>query len=461
MAGKKSDIVIVSNRLPVHRVRKGKSSSWETSPGGLVSALTPILRDRESTWIGWAGSSGTAPRPFTHDSIHNVPVRISKPELEAYYDGFSNATLWPLYHDAIRTPAYHREWWDPYVEVNRRFAEAAAKAVDPGGIVWVQDYHLQLAPAMIREIKPDVRVGFFLHIPFPPRELFAQLPWRREVLEGILGADVVGFQTAYGAENFCDLCRRYAGAGGRGGRLTYEGRTVQARAFPISIDHEKFERLSASEDVNRRAEQFRSRLGSRRRIILGVDRMDYTKGIDRRLRAFQELLRTERWTPADCVFVQLAVPSRERVEEYRTMRANIEALIGQINGEFGELGRTPVHYLHRSVPAEELAALYKSADVMVVTPFRDGMNLVAKEYIATRLDETGVLVLSEFTGAANELTQSLLINPHDINGLSRTLEEAMNMEPREQRRRMRALRKTVRSHSVYDWAQDFFGALGT
>jgi len=461
MGETKSDIVIVSNRLPVHRVRKGKSVSWETSPGGLVSALTPILRGGASTWIGWAGASGTAPRPFTHDSIRNVPVRISKGEIEAYYDGFSNATLWPLYHDAIRTPEYHREWWEPYIEVNRRFAQAAAKAVAPGGTVWVQDYHLQLAPAMIREIKPGVRVGFFLHIPFPPQELFAQLPWRREILEGILGADVVGFQTEQNAQNFCQLCRHYAGVGGRGTTLRVGERRVKASAFPISIDHEKFERLGASEEVTRRSEQFRARLGSRRRIILGVDRMDYTKGIDRRLRAFQELLRTERWTPRDCVFVQLAVPSRERVEEYKAMRSDIEGLIGQINGEFGELGRTPVHYLHRSVAVEELAALYKAADVMVVTPFRDGMNLVAKEYIATRLDETGVLVLSEFTGAANELTQSLLINPHDINGLARALDEAMTMEPREQRRRMRALRKVVRSHSVYDWAKDFFGALGS
>lgn len=455
-----SNIVIVSNRLPVHRVKEGGKSGWRTSPGGLVSALTPILKDRTSTWIGWAGSAGTAPKPFTHDGIRNIPVRISKNELTAYYDGFSNGTLWPLYHDAIRTPAYHREWWEPYVTVNRRFAEAAAEAVAPGGLVWVQDYHLQLVPAMIREIKPDVRVGFFLHIPFPPRELFAQLPWRREVLEGVLGSDVIGFQTAQGADNFCELCRRFAGVGGRGGRLTVGDRTARASAFPISIDHQKFEHLGASEDVNRRAEEFRSRLGSRRRIILGVDRLDYTKGIDTRLRAFQELLRSGRWTTADCVFVQVAVPSRERVEQYKEMRSHIEEIIGQINGEFGELGRTPVHYLHRSLPVEELTALYRAADVMVVTPFRDGMNLVAKEYIATRLDDTGVLVLSEFTGAASELTQALLINPHDINGLERTLDEALRMEPREQRRRMKALRKTVKSHSVYDWARDFFGALG-
>lgn len=454
-----SDIVIVSNRLPVNRVKKNGESKWETSPGGLVSALTPILHERPSTWIGWAGSAGTKPKPFTHDGIHNVPVRISRDELSAYYDGFANATLWPLYHDAIRPPEYHRHWWGPYVEVNRRFAQAAAEIAAKNAVIWVHDYHLQLAPAMIRDLRPDVKIGFFLHIPLPPQELFAQLPWRKAILEGMLGADVVGFQTRLGAQNFMDLATRFVGVPASNGQLRIGQRTVHARAFPISIDVKKYETLAASEAVQERTEAFRDRLGRQRRIILGVDRMDYTKGIDIRLRAFHDLLRSGRRTPEECVFVQVAVPSRERVGEYQDLRSGVERLIGQINGEFGELGRTPIHYLHRSLPADELVSLYRAADVMVVTPLRDGMNLVAKEYVSTRIDDTGVMILSEFTGAAYELKSSLIVNPHDIDGLVFTMDQALAMRETEQAQRMRALRRVVQQHDVFAWARDFFETL--
>lgn len=452
----KSDIVIVSNRLPVNRVKQGRGSQWQTSPGGLVSALTPILQDRPSTWVGWAGSAGTTVKPFVHDGIHNVPVKISRDELAGYYDGFSNRTLWPLYHDAIRPPEYHRRWWWPYVEINRRFAEAAAEWTAEGGTLWVQDYHLQLAPAMIRERRPDVKIGFFLHIPFPPQELFAQLPWRSQLLEGMLGADVVGFQTKLGAQNFFQLCRRFVhGVGGRSDAIEHNGREVQARAYPISIDTRKFGDLAASPEIVRRADALKSRLGHDRKIILGVDRMDYTKGIDIRLRAYQELLRSERRTTSECVFVQVGVPSRERVADYQEIRSDIEGLIGQIAGEFGEVGRIPVHYLHRNLPIDELVALYLAADVMVVTPLRDGMNLVAKEYVATRTQGTGVLLLSEFAGAANELRTALLVNPHDIDGLERSIDRALGMELPEQRRRMRAMQRVVRQSDVYGWAHRF------
>jgi trehalose 6-phosphate synthase len=454
-----SRIVIVSNRLPVHRVKKGGRSVWRTSPGGLVSALTPVLQDRSSTWIGWAGAAGTNPAPFTHDGIRNLPVKVTRDELNAYYDGFSNRTLWPLYHDAIRPPEYHRRWWRPYEAINQRFAEAAAQAVARKGLVWVHDYHLQLVPGMLRQLRPDVRIGFFLHIPFPPQELFAQLPWRKPILEGLLGADVVAFHTKIGAQNFRQLARRFARAEIRGSDLEHESRRIRVRAMPISIDVEKFETLAAAPDVRKRSERFRARLGRGRRIILGVDRMDYTKGIDIRLRAFYELLRAERCRPEDAVFVQVGVPSRERVEEYKTLQASVEQQIGRINGAFGELGRTPVQYLHRSLPVDELVALYRAADVMMVSPLRDGMNLVAKEYVATRLDNDGVLILSEFTGAANELRASLLVNPHDINGIEDALESALAMPPGEQRRRMRSLRRAVRKRDVFRWAREFFEAL--
>lgn len=451
--------MIVSNRLPVHRVKRNRATAWQTSPGGLVSALKPILQDRASTWVGWPGYAGVAPKPFEHDGIQQWPVSLSANEIRTYYEGFSNGTLWPLYHDAIRPPVYKRRWWWPYVDVNRRFAEAAANAVDKDGVVWVHDYHLQLVPLMVREMRPDVRIGFFLHIPFPPQELFSQLPWRKQLLEGLLGADVVGFQTRLGAQNFARLTKRFAGADTTRDLLHYRGRTIRATAFPISIDFERIEQLALSDDVIRRSEIYRSKLGPSRKIILGVDRMDYTKGIDTRLRAYQELLRSRRVKLSDCVMVQVATPSRERVAEYRQLRSDVERYVGEINGEFGELGRPAVHYLHRSLAQDELVSIYRAADVMLVTPLRDGMNLVAKEYIASRVNLTGVIVLSEFTGSANELRSAMLINPHDIDSLESVIHTALTMPPQEQARRMQSLRRTIKRHDVFHWANTFIQAL--
>jgi len=458
----KSQFVIVSNRLPVHRVKRNRSDTWQTSPGGLVSAMKPILQQHPgNTWIGWAGDAGPAPKPFEHDGISNRPVGLSASEIQNFYEGFSNGTLWPLYHDAIRTPEYRRRWWWPYVDVNRRFAEVACQIVGKHGVVWVHDYHFQLVPAMIRDMRPDVRIGFFLHIPFPPQELFSQLPWRKEILEGLLGADVIGFQTRLGAQNFARLCKKFVGVTGARDLLEYRGRTVETTAFPISIDVDHLEKLVRSDSVIRRCQTYHSKLGPNRKIILGVDRMDYTKGIDIRLRAFQELLRSQRITVDECVMIQVATPSRERVAEYRQLRSEVERYVGEINGEFGELGRPAVYYLHRNLPIEELVAMYLAADVMLVTPLRDGMNLVAKEYVASRTNHTGALVLSEFAGAAKELRSALLFNPHDIDGLEAVIYTALNMPKNEQVRRMRSLRRVLKQHDIFHWANTFMNALKT
>lgn len=459
---KRHRLVIVANRLPVRRVVRQGRSEWARSPGGLVSALGPILEGSGGAWVGWAGSGAGAEsqRPFRDGVIHLHPVPLSKSELEDFYYGFSNRTLWPLYHDAIRRPEYQREFWEEYVAVNRRYAEAAARVAARGAVVWVQDYHLQLVPRILRALRPDLRIGFFLHVPFPPPELFAQLPWRREILEGLLGANVVGFQTPAGARNFARLARRYAGAKGSWRTLSHEGRRVRVDAFPISIDVAQFDALARSPRVRERAEKLRAKIGPYRKVILGVDRLDYTKGIDLRLEAFRELLSRREATTDSCVFVQTAVPSRERVGTYSGLKERVEMLVGQINGEYADVGRVAVHYLHRNLPLEELVALYLVADVMLVTPFRDGMNLVAKEYVATRLDESGVLVLSEFTGAALELRQALLVNPYDIDGLATTLGRALRMPRTEMRKRMRALRTIVRQRDVYAWGRAFLGALG-
>lgn len=453
-----SEFIVVANRLPVIRVTRGGAKKWRTSPGGLVSALVPILKERAGVWIGWAGVAGDRFDRFNHDGIDNVPVHLGRTEVRDFYDGMCNRTFWPLYHDAVRTPLYHRHWWRPYVDVNRRFAERAAKVARKGATVWVHDFHLQLVPAMLREARPDLRIGFFLHIPFPPQELFAQLPWRRQVLQGLLGADVVGFQTKLGARNFRQLCRRFETGIVRGKDVLVEKRTVQAAAFPISVDVETFDRLGAEPDTARRAADFRERVGGRR-IILGVDRLDYTKGIDVRLRAFAELLRTGRLDPEGWVFVQIAVPSRERVAEYRAQRSLVERLVGEINGRYADIGRPAVHYLFRSYAPEHLIGLYRAADILAVTPLSDGMNLVAKEFVAARSDNAGVLVLSESSGAANELRSALLVNPHDVDGVAATLLKAAGTDAAEQARRMRHMRRGLRRHTVFDWSRSFLDAL--
>ena len=445
--------------LRLQRVESEPGRGWQTSPGGLVSALEPILRQRAGSWVGWSGIAGDDARPFVHEDIRQVPVPVSAEELETFYLGFSNKTLWPLYHDAVRPPAFHRRWWGPYVQVNRRFAEAAAAQWQPGDLIWVHDYHLQLVPGFLRELCPGARIGSFLHIPFPPVELFSQLPWRRQLLEGMLGADLLGFQTRYGASNFSRAARRFTSARGTDKLLEYGERWVRVEGIPISIDIERYEQLAADPRTIERARAIRADLGPDRKLFLGVDRLDYTKGIDVRLRAFETFLAQNEELADQVVLVQVAVPSREEVSEYAAIRDTVEGQVGRINGRWGKPGHVPVHYLYRSLPMEELVAFYVAADVMCVTPFRDGMNLVAKEYVACKLADDGVLVLSEFAGAAGEFQSALLVNPHDVDGVARALDRAVHMEPAERERRMGRLRSRLHKNSVHDWANRFLGLL--
>ncbi|MCV7419009.1 trehalose-6-phosphate synthase [Mycobacterium yunnanensis] len=464
-----SDFVVVANRLPIDMERRPDgTTSYKRSPGGLVTALEPLLRRRRGAWVGWPGITDGDEDPIYEDDLEMRPVALSADDFADYYEGFSNATLWPLYHDVIVKPIYHRQWWDCYVEVNRRFAEATAKAAAHGATVWVQDYQLQLVPKMLRMLRPDLTIGFFLHIPFPPVELFMQMPWRTEIIEGLLGADLVGFHLPGGAQNFMILARRLLGANtsranvgvrSRLGEIQVGFRTVKVGAFPISIDSEELDTKARQRSARQRAKELRSQLGNPRKILLGVDRLDYTKGIDVRLRAFSELLDEGRIDPEDTVLIQLATPSRERVQSYKVMREDIERQVGHINGEYGRVGHPIVHYLHQALPRDELIAFFVAADVMLVTPLRDGMNLVAKEYVACRSDLGGALVLSEFTGAAAELRQAYLTNPHHIDGVKDAIEAALAQTPDEGRRRMRALRRQVLAHDVDRWARSFLDAL--
>jgi alpha,alpha-trehalose-phosphate synthase [UDP-forming] len=462
----RNDLVVVANRLPVDRVESDDGESdWQTSPGGLVSALAPIMKSADGIWVGWSGGADGPADMFTADGMQLLPVPLSQADIRDFYEGFSNATLWPLYHDVIVAPEFHRAWWDSYVAVNRRFATAAAGQASRGATVWVHDYQLQLVPGMLRDLRPDLRIGFFNHIPFPGYEIFAQLPWRRQIVRGLIGADLVGFQRGGDVTNFLRACRRSAGLVTRGSYVHVPGqpdsadRDVRAAAFGISIDYDVFAGLSRAPEVQARAAEIRAAVGDPTLVLLGVDRLDYTKGILHRLKAYGELLDDGELDPSEAVLVLVASPSRERVEQYRALRDEVEVQVARINGEHAEVGHTPVHYLHHSYPREEMVALFLATDVMLVTSLRDGMNLVAKEYVASRQDETGALVLSEFTGAADELGAALIVNPHDIEGLKDAILHAARMQQRESRRRMRSMRRRVREHDVAHWAATFLSEL--
>ncbi len=472
--GHKYSFVVVANRLPVDRVNGPNGPTWKQSPGGLVTALEPVMRSSDGVWIGWSGSPDEQVEPFTtDDGMRLKPIVLDEQDVAEYYEGFSNDTLWPLYHDVIAQPKYHRTWWDRYVTVNERFAAAAADVAAEGATVWVNDYQLQLVPRLLRERRPDLVIGFFNHIPFPAYGLFSQLPWRSQILAGLLGADLIGFQRKADAGNFARAVRRLfhlqtrdghitlpaAGAGSWPNAGTTHPRTVIATHFPISIEAKRYAELAESTEIQERAMRIRRDLGNPGTIMLGVDRLDYTKGIGHRFAAYAELLGEGKLDIEDTVLVQVASPSRERVESYKTLRDEIELTVGRVNGEFGSISHSAINYLHHGYPREEMVALFLAADVMLVTALRDGMNLVAKEYVASRVDDDGVLVLSEFAGAADELRQALLVNPHDIEGLKRAILAAVHMPRRERRARMRSLRRRVLDHDVQRWSRDFLAAL--
>jgi trehalose 6-phosphate synthase len=451
-------LLVVANRLPICRADTSGGDSWKASPGGLVSALTATVKGRSCTWLGWTGDAAPA-EPFTLEGVRYEPIELSSPDVEGFYEGFSNRTLWPLYHDAIRVPEFDHDWWAAYATVNEKYATRAAAIAERGAMVWVHDYQLQLVPGLLRRLRPDLRIGFFLHVSFPPQELFMQLPWRREILEGILGADVVGFQVPLAARNFAVLANRLTGARGRGAHLEYGRRAVRIGAFPASIDVDRIQNIAERYETQLKAKEIREQLGSPTKVLLGVDRLDYTKGIEPRLTAYREMLSRGMITVPECVMVQIAVPTRDNVPTYMHEREKIERLIGELNGDFGQMGAPAVHYLRQSLDIEELVALYCAADVLLVTPYKDGMNLVAKEYVASRILDSGAVVLSEFAGAAQSMLAAYLVNPHDGEGLKRSILAAVSASPREERHRMRALRRSVRGWTSAHWADTFLGAL--
>jgi trehalose 6-phosphate synthase len=447
MGSDHAPVVAYANRLPVARSQRG----WAVPPGGLVSALRPALESRDGMWIGWDGGAGDIPRRVAGLDVKLLPVALSRREVDYYYRGFANRTLWPLLHGLIDQPVFEHRWWKAYLDVNERFASVEAGR----GLRWVHDYHLMLVPGLLRRAHGGP-IAFFLHVPFPAPEIFARLPWRRDLLEGLLGADVVSFQTEAYRDNFLRTVSRLRDdVRVDGGTIVLARRRVRTAAHPISIDARALLEDARSGPTERSLRRLRAQFGDRR-ILLGVDRLDYTKGIIERLRAIELLLERRRDLRGRVTFVQIAVPSRGEIREYRELRRNVEELVGRINGRFTHPGGdVPIYYLHRSVPYERLLAYYRLADVCLVTPLADGMNLVAKEFVVAQAagDGAGALVLSEFTGAAVELRDALRCNPFDTDGLARAIERALELDEAERHRRISRMAGAVARHDVHWWTE--------
>lgn len=459
-------LLIVSNRLPVTAERKAGELSFRASVGGLATGIGAYHAANESVWVGWpdvpdkrldaAAKKRITKRLRDEHGCH--PVFLTPGELTGYYHGFSNRTLWPLFHHFSRYAEFDASFWRSYERANRRFRDAVLEVYEPGDVIWVQDYQLLLLPGLLREKLPDATIGFFLHIPFPSHELFRLLPWRRELLEGMLGADLIGFHTFDYARHFFSAVRSLIGEEDRNGALQYGGRLVQVDAFPMGIDFERYSKGAEHPSARRMCARVRGG-NEDRKVVLSVDRLDYTKGIPERLRAFDAFLEKHAEWRGRVTLVCVAVPSRTRVDRYRELKAELDGLVGHINGRWGSVEWSPVQYMYRGLPFHQLVGLYACSDVALVTPLRDGMNLIAKEYIAARNDETGVLVLSEMAGAARELSEAVLVNPYDLDATVEAIAQSLDMPVAEQRARNRSMRRRVERYDIGRWVGDFLGQL--
>ena len=456
-------LLIVSNRLPVTAKRSGDEIRLERSNGGLASALSGAHASSESWWIGWLGdASGVDPgaRERMRDELRAMrasAVKLDPDDARTFYSTLSNGILWPLFHDRLDRLPLNLGGWDAYERVNERFADAVAALWRPGDMVWVHDYHLMRLPALLRQRVPKARIGFFLHTPFPNPEMFLVLPARRWLVEGMLGADLIGFHTRRYRGHFTAALRRLLGLEmDADAHVRYDGRAIRLGMFPIGVDAAELNRRSSDREIIMKALEHRP---GRERLVLGIDRLDYTKGIPRRLAAIERLLDDHPEWRRNVRFVQVAVPSRGSVSAYRAYRRDVERLVTRINGRFATPTWTPIHYMHQSLAPDDVVAFYRAADVMLVTPVRDGMNLVAKEFVACRGDESGVLILSEFAGASDEMSDALIVNPYDLGEVAEALHRALTMESSERRRRMRALREGVFTKDVHWWTREFTRAL--
>ncbi|MBD3238003.1 MAG: trehalose-6-phosphate synthase [Candidatus Eisenbacteria bacterium] len=463
-------LIVVSNRLPIRLVREDRGWTSQPASGGLVTALSPVLRNRGGIWIGWPGVAGDFDEgeilgPASREAGHRLhPVRLSEVELKSFYHGFTNQIIWPLFHDLFTRCNFSSDFWRTYLKINARFADAIIQHHQPDDYVWVQDYHLmQVGHLLRRRGHGRYRTGFFLHIPFPPPDVFVKLPWRSQILRGLLDYDLVGFQTIRDRRNFVHCLRhlvREAKVQGRGPVISvrYGDRMLRLGCFPIGIGFDEFSEVAKRPETAERVAALREAHGTSQ-LMLSVDRLDYTKGIPERLEGFRRALARYPSLHEKITLIQQVVPSRDSVPEYQRLQTDIETLIAKINGQFTRPGWIPVHYLYRSMPREELVAHYRAADIGLITPLKDGMNLVAKEFCACDVDRSGALILSEFAGAAIQLrTGALLVNPYDYEGVAEAIRRAFLMPPEERRMRMHKLRTSVRKTDIAWWADSFMEA---
>lgn len=463
-------VIIVSNRLPFRVDRDGERLGVKPGTGGLVTALAPALRDRQGIWVGWDGDVfGKAPPSLLEDYSESagyrlVPLSLEHQEVQEYYWGFSNETLWPLFHDMLDRCHFSRKNWETYRQVNRKFAHRIAEVCQDEDLVWVHDYHLILVGNFLDQVGVKARKGYFLHIPFPPGDLFMRLPWREEILRSFLFYDLLGFQTDRDRRNFTqcvqglfpkikiDRERRF-------NILHYEGRKIRVESFPISIDFKGFHRMATSKEVEEEAWVIHENLPERK-LILGVDRLDYTKGLPQRLEAFEVFLDKYPELRGRVSLVQVLVPSRIRIPEYQEMKRHIDEMIGRINGRFTTSGWIPIIYIFRYLSRQELVSYYRTSEIVLVTPLKDGMNLIAKEYCASCVKGEGVLILSEFAGAASQLGKNaLLVNPYNVEAVADRIYEAYHMPREDMLKRMKKMRSHIKNEDVFKWVKEFFRAL--
>lgn len=455
--------IIVSNRLPVRVSKDSDGLHFHPSEGGLATGLGSIYRQGNNLWIGWPGlliNQGIERINVTEklkaENMH--PVFLTKSEIKNYYEGFSNETLWPIFHYFSQYSVYKEIFWEAYVEVNKKFSLEVTSFLEEGDTLWIHDYQLLLLPEMIRKEFPNLSIGFFLHIPFPSYEIFRLLPWRRQILNGMLGADLVGFHTYDDMRHFLSSVSRLAGYGYTSGQVNKPDRKVNVDAFPMGIDYKKYAEAAASPETIAREIRYRTSLGDQQ-LILSIDRLDYSKGIPQRLKAFERFLEEYPEFKEKVSLVMLVVPSRDKVTKYQELKEDVDLLVGRINGKFGRIDWTPIHYFYRSLPLEALSGFYRMAHVALVTPMRDGMNLVCKEFIASKLDKKGVLILSEMCGASKELSDAILINPNDLNAMVQALYRALTMPEEEQIAHIEVMQQSLQRYNIHHWVNMFMGRL--
>ncbi|HVT59402.1 MAG TPA: trehalose-6-phosphate synthase [Thermoanaerobaculia bacterium] len=470
-------LLVVSNRLPIVLEKKGASWTLKAGSGGLISALAPVLSHRGGLWIGWPGLAlerggaweSLMAEGFRERGYDLLPVLLTEDEVKGFYEGFSNAILWPLFHDLTGRCDFQPSYWYTYLEVNRKFAEAVLEQSRRDDFIWVQDYQLIHVAEFVRQQTAQRRIGFFLHIPFPPLDIFMKLPWRGQLLNAFLAYDLLGFQTARDRRNFLSCVEqlldgveiRRAKDGGLS-EVRAGSRVMRVGTFPIGIDYKSFFDTARSDEVELRVEELRRRIGPFE-LVIGVDRLDYTKGLPERLQAFRNALQRFPELRERALLMQIVVPSREAVADYQALKGEIEQLVGEINGEFSTPGWVPVHYHYKSLTRRDLIALYRMGRAGFVTSLKDGMNLVAKEFCACQIDGRGALVLSEFAGAAAQLKNgALLVNPHDIEGMANALKTAFEMPAAERLRRMHLMQEVLRKQDIFWWVDCYLkAALGT